>query len=389
MSVINKMLRDLDQRNHNAANVKQVIARRAGQPLWLTVLLLLTFGLLCFAIYAVLSRSSVVPVATTLTAEAQRLAEDLPKEPVMSSGNELIANSHEPEKSPEPAVKSAPTGNFSATQGQAQLQHTNTAPDPATERFTPDDTATAGVALQIPSDTDLAGQADPQQAQPGKPTAPIQAATVLLAPVPVANTASSLSVTSRAPTAVQQQAKLRQQALAAAQAGQPQQSLRYWQQLQQLVPQDAMVYLAQARLWLQLRQPQQAEASLLQAKAQGIMDADIQLMLAQAAASRQQWLQTEALLPDNFALALHPDYYGLKATALQQLGQHQQAADWFAQLSRLQPQQGKWWLGGAVSLDALARPAEAHQYYLNALQWGDGLSVQSKTYIQQRLAATE
>lgn len=401
MSVINKMLRDLDQRNHNAANVKPVIARRTGQPLWLTVLLLLTFGLLCFAIYAVLSRSSVVPVATTLTAEAQQLAEDLPKEPVISSGNALIAHSHEPgqshepergpepEKSPEPAVKSAPTGNFSATQGQAQLQQTNTAPAPATERFTPDDTATAGVALPMPSDTGLAGIGGQAEPQPGKPTAPVQAATVLLAPVPAANTASSLSVTSRAPTAAQQQAKLRQQALAAAQAGQPQQSLRYWQQLQQLAPQEAMVYLAQARLWLQLGQPQQAEASLLQAKAQGIMDADIQLMLAQAAASRQQWLQTEALLPDNFALALHPDYYGLKATALQQLGQHQQAADWFAQLSRLQPQQGKWWLGGAVSLDALARPAEAHQYYLNALQWGDGLSVQSKTYIQQRLAATE
>ncbi|WP_240222504.1 hypothetical protein [Rheinheimera hassiensis] len=392
MSVINKMLRDLDQRNQNAANVNQVIARRPGQPLWLTVLLLLTFGLLCFAIYAVLSRSAVMPLAT-LTTVVPEPAAQLPAEPTTPADIAIAAHSLKPTEGPEPtdslepknSPEPTPTESPASTPGPAPTQSTIVKTGPAPEQTaTSEDTAAASAAQPQPQ---------PQQIKPGEVTAqvdaPPQAAAVVQAAAPTAKTASSLSVTSREPTAAQSQAKLRQQAMAAAQAGQGQQALRYWQQLQQLAPQDALVYLAQARLWLQLGQPQQAEASLLQAKAQGIMDVDIQLMLAQAAASRQQWLQVEALLPAGFAVPLHPDYYGLKATALQQLGQHQQAFDWFAELSALQPQLGKWWLGGAVSLEALERPAEAHQYYLNALQWGDSLSVQSKTYIQQRLVATE
>ncbi|WP_215399431.1 hypothetical protein [Rheinheimera oceanensis] len=373
MSVINKMLRDLDQRNNSAASANQIIARQHGQPLWLTVLLLLTFGLLCFAIYAVLSRSTVMPTADLAIAVPEPIAQQLPAEPVIAAE---IAISASPE--PTDSLASLPS---------AASAHSATAESTATTIIAPPELPVQAVA----DVAEIAAQPEQQRTEPDDTAAPApQRPKVAQLPVPpAAKAGSSLSVTSREPTAAQQQAKLRQQALAATQAGQPQQALRYWQQLQQSAPQDAVVYLAQARLWLQLGQPQQAEASLLQAKTQGIIDADIQLMLAQAAASRQQWLQTEALLPAGFAVALHPDYYGLKATALQQLGQHQQAFDWFAELSRLQPQLGKWWLGGAVSLEALERPAEAHQYYLNALQWGDNLSVQSKTYIQQRLVATE
>lgn len=396
MSVINKMLRDLDQRNNSAASANQIIARRHGQPLWLTVLLLLTFGLLCFAIYAVLSRSAVVPTADLAITAPEPIAQQLPAEPVLaaeiaiparpeSNSLELI-DSLEPINSPEPTDHLGPTDSLASLQ-TAALEHSAAAESTATTTITAPELPVQAVANVAA----IAAQPGQQRTEPDDTAAPVpQLPKIAQAAVPpAAKAGSSLSVTSREPTAAQQQAKLRQQALAASQAGQPQQALRYWQQLQQAAPQDAVVYLAQARLWLQLGQPQQAEASLLQAKTQGIVDADIQLMLAQAAASRQQWLQTEALLPAGFAVALHPDYYGLKATALQQLGQHQQAFDWFAELSRLQPQLGKWWLGGAVSLEALERPAEAHQYYLNALQWGDNLSVQSKTYIQQRLVATE
>ncbi|MCS4308883.1 tetratricopeptide (TPR) repeat protein [Rheinheimera pacifica] len=390
MSVINKMLRDLDQRNNSAASANQIIARRHGQPLWLTLLLLLTFGLLCFAIYAVLSRSAVVPTADLATTAPEPVAQQLPREPGIATEIAISArpesNSLEPINSPEPTDRPGPTDSLASLQAAASA-HSAAAESIATTTITAPELPVQAVANVAA----IAAQPGQQRTEPDDTAAPVpQLPEIAQAAVPpAAKAGSSLSVTSREPTAAQQQAKLRQQALAATQAGQPQQALRYWQQLQQAAPQDAVVYLAQARLWLQLGQPQQAEASLLQAKTQGIVDADIQLMLAQAAASRQQWLQTEALLPAGFAVALHPDYYGLKATALQQLGQHQQAFDWFAELSRLQPQLGKWWLGGAVSLEALERPAEAHQYYLNALQWGDNLSVQSKTYIQQRLVATE
>lgn len=372
MSVINKMLRDLDQRNQSTINVNPVIARRQGQPLWLIMILLLTIGLLCSAIYMVLSQTSIKTPSGLTTAELKPAA----KLPIESAEMVLTAQS----------FQSKPTEISVPARGSTLTQSTITVPEHVPEQTA---LAEASVAINV-------AQPETQYLKPTTPTALTvqvknapQLTMAVQAEPSSTKTNSNLSVTSREPSAVQSQAKLRQQAMAAEQAGQLQQALRFWQQLQQLAPQDVVAYLAQARLWLQLGQPQQAEASLLQAKAMGIMDADIQLMLAQAAASRQQWLQAEALLPASFALPLHPDYYGLKATALQQLGQHQQAFEWFSELSAVQPQLGKWWLGGAVSLEALERPAEAHQYYLNALQWGDGLSVQSKTYIQQRLVATE
>ena len=146
---------------------------------------------------------------------------------------------------------------------------------------------------------------------------------------------------------------------------------------------------AQAGLWLQLGQPAQAHAVLQQAVAQGIVHADIQLMLAQHAAAAQQWQAVDALLPPQFTLAQQPDYYGMKATALQQLGQHQAALHWFSQLVVLQPRQGRWWLGAAISFDAQAERAQAQQYYRQARQHSETLSAASRNYIQQRLAATE
>ena len=397
MSVINKMLRDLDQRNHSAANVNQVIARRPGQPLWLTVLLLLTFGLLCFAIYAVLSRSTVMPPAT-LTAAVPEPAAQLPEKPAeiaIAAHSLEPKDSLEPTKSPEPtkSLESKdslePTDSPAPTPGPALTQSTIAKPSPVPEQTaTPEDTGAADAA-------EIAAQPEPQQIKPGVLTAQVdavpQAATVVQAPTPAptAKTGSSLSVTSREPTAAQSQAKLRQQAMAAAQAGQLQQALQLWQQLQQFAPQNAVAYLEQARLWHQLGQPQQALTVLQQALQQGIVHADIQLLLAQQAAAQAQWQRVDTLLPAQFALAQQPEYYGLKATALQQLGQPQAALDWFSQLIVLQPQQARWWLGAAIAYDQSGQTEQAVLHYRQALQWGDSLTVASRNYIQQRLAAIE
>ena len=58
MSVLNKMLRDLEQRQHAAVATEPAaqLAYRPDRPLWLTILLLLSFCLLCFAVYAILTR---------------------------------------------------------------------------------------------------------------------------------------------------------------------------------------------------------------------------------------------------------------------------------------------------------------------------------------------
>ncbi|WP_417707995.1 hypothetical protein, partial [Rheinheimera aquimaris] len=57
MSVLNKMLRDLEKRQHVSERaVTPLSARSDERPLWLNLLLLLSALLLAFAVYAILTR---------------------------------------------------------------------------------------------------------------------------------------------------------------------------------------------------------------------------------------------------------------------------------------------------------------------------------------------
>ena len=92
------------------------------------------------------------------------------------------------------------------------------------------------------------------------------------APTPAASLTPTTVLIEKQPLSAGQQAqRLQQQALNAAAGGELMLALQYWQQLQQLTPQQAQVYLAQARLWQQLSQPLQAEKVLQQAMAQQVM----------------------------------------------------------------------------------------------------------------------
>ena len=370
MSVINKMLRDLEQR-HNVNNSQHDVIRKQHQPVWLTILLWLTLLLAVFAIYAVLSRHTPVTTAATMLSPGEPIS-IAPASPAAM----VTAAAAEANITPVATVIADRVPVATAADDAAEL---------AVLAATVAEPAPAEVDTRLPAELTLAEAPEPTvvvldtSVQPNSSVADGIPST----PEP------QLRVNVSQPNQQQQLAKLQQQALTATQAGQWLKAAAYWQQIQQLVPQQAQAYLAQARLWLQAGDTQQAEQILRQALAAGVQHADIQLLLAQAAASRQQWVQVDALLPEHYALAEHPEYYGLKATALQQLAEYQQAFLWFERLTVLQPQQAKWWLGAALSLDALAQPEEAHRHYRLALQWGDTLSAQSKTYIQQRLAATE
>jgi len=367
MSVLNKMLRDLEQRQPQSASATHSaqLAYRPERPLWLRLLLLLSFGLLCFAVYGILTRGETLNKPRDSAARVSLAPAAIP---AAANNSDVIA---------------------------AAADDSINAPAIA-QTLTP-----AAVAVIVADTVPLLSEASDSRVNNADTAAEPPTAAVATMPAPpvedkpVATTAKAtpaagkMTIERPVEPLAQRKAALRQQALGAAQDGQLQQALQYWQQLQQLAPQDAELYLAQAGLWLQLGQPAQAHAVLQLAVAQGIVHADIQLMLAQHAAAAQQWQAVDALLPPQFALAQQPDYYGMKATALQQLGQHQAALHWFSQLLLLQPQQGRWWLGAAISYDALAERAQSQHHYRQALQRSEILSVASRNYIQQRLAATE
>lgn len=389
MSVLNKMLRDLEQRQHasDATTAITLHGRSDERPLWLNVLLLLSALLLAFAVYAILTRepapesSEAVPAVANpaLTDHATSAAlPDSAAEPVISG--EVIPATMQQST---PVASTASGGADTGADEQAAIDTVNETNTEATA----DNALQSTERDQAGSESDVTAQTQTIATELARPTLPIASV--------VANTAANAEAKTevtvvRVPASPQQQAALlQQQALAAAQAGQLQQALQLWQQLQQFAPQNAVAYLEQARLWHQLGQPQQALTVLQQALQQGIVHADIQLLLAQQAAAQAQWQRVDTLLPAQFVLAQQPEYYGLKATALQQLGQSQAALDWFSQLIVLQPQQARWWLGAAIAFDALSQPEQAQLHYRQALQWGDSLTAASRNYIQQRLAAIE
>lgn len=359
MSVLNKMLRDLEQRGQvpPCAKTSGTIAYAdadSARPLWLNVLLLLSVALLCFAVYAILTR----PAESLLTATASA---------------EAVADS-----APQAAAVISPEN----TNEQADIPGT-TLPmlqkvEPVTEQK-PEPAAASSENTAVIAATTLAERTEPEQAlipasQPAVPKRPVQTALAV----------------ERAPlTAAQRQQQLTQQAIAAEQSGNLVQAMLYWQQLQQLNSTEATAYLAQARLLGLMGQASQATAVLQQAQQNGVLDASVQLLLAQQAAAQGQWQQVDRLLPEQFLLPANTEYYGLKATALQQLAQPAAALHWFSQLIVVQPQQARWWLGAAIALDALGNTAQARLHFQQALQWGDSLSAASRQYIQQRLTATE
>lgn len=187
----------------------------------------------------------------------------------------------------------------------------------------------------------------------------------------------------------EQQQNMQQRANASEAAGDTSGAIAIWQQLVSQQPAEANGYLNLARLWLKQQQIITASQVLLQARQKGVLSAEINMQLAQLAVRQGQWQQALAFLPDQFELVAEPEYFGMKATILQQLQQHEAALGWYQRLQQLQPDQGRWSLGAALASEQLGKSAQAHQYYQHAWQYRQALSVSSHNFIQQRLKATE
>lgn len=87
---------------------------------------------------------------------------------------------------------------------------------------------------------------------------------------------------------------------------------------------------------------------------------------------------------DKPELAAFPDYHALLASFYQQLGQAEPAAGVYAELLKFNPAQANWWAGRALALDRLARYDEAKVAYERALVL-PGLSGQLAQFAKLRL----
>ncbi|MGE6108692.1 tetratricopeptide repeat protein [Aeromonas sobria] len=119
------------------------------------------------------------------------------------------------------------------------------------------------------------------------------------------------------------------------------------------------------------RQPTQADFRLLRARL-ALAEEDKQGALA--------WLGG-AQPP----LASNLDYYATWAGLSQELGHNAEAAELYVRLLRVQPDQGRWWLGLGIAEDGQGHGQRAKDAYRNALLHGN-LGDASQEWLGQRMA---
>lgn len=116
-------------------------------------------------------------------------------------------------------------------------------------------------------------------------------------------------------------------------------------------------------------------------------DADLlqtQFRQLQQLQQQQRWGELLTQIHPALRRSYPQQVFALEAHAATQLGRHQQALQAYQQWALLAPSDGRAWLGQALALDALQQPQQALKFYQKAWQLG-GWSVPTAQFIQQRL----
>ncbi|MBU0911589.1 MAG: hypothetical protein KKF22_03540 [Gammaproteobacteria bacterium] len=208
-------------------------------------------------------------------------------------------------------------------------------------------------------------------------------------PPQVADKPRSLAIEKVQLNPEQQKVLFRQKAQKAESSGNLNQAVSYWQQIRQLTPSESEAYLELSRLAQIQRNDLAAVQILEQASVAGVNDPKLSMALAALALKQQDWAKALGYLQYEPDIFNYTDFYALKAAALQKTSQHAQAVQVFQQLARQQPDQARWWLGMALSYDALQQQDQALLAYRQVAVNGLGLSADSLNYVKKRIAALE
>lgn len=386
MSVINKMLKDLDQRQqgHQLSNIAQhqvqYLGRKHSVNIWVSISLMsLLIGGVGVYGYQLISQMSVEPApkfaaasetevaiiptvpeinaeAETITSEAVNVA--LSKKTVVKASNGLVNTEMPLDEGSHPVAKQ-----------NAQIEATvttNAQSEPQTI-VTEEDEIVEAIQASAPEREFVKPSVDAPTIEPVKPAGKMAVTEVKLTPSQLAQKQLTLA------TDAEKQGKLdkaleyyekalgfdpslhnvRQQ-LAALHYGQGRlnNAEQVLQQAVLLYPQEFEFYLLLARVQQELGEVDLALASLAQ-----IPDSHV--------LARQKWLAQTDLA--------------------QKQGQFTLAEQAYRQLLQQEPQQGKWWMGLGYALDSQQQFAKASQAYRTALSHS-GLSAQATTFIEQRLS---
>ena len=378
MSVINQMLKDLEQRQPGSDGAAVYVAPARQQGWWMLVLTLLcTLALAILGwrtwIYWQQSQRTAQPTVQLTTELAPASTQTQPS----SSATEVVAALPEPQEAASGAVAldAAPVAAVARTRalagGAEGSSATEAFADQAQAETPPEDEVT-------PSDEELqpdlyAELAAEQEAAPQEVAAPPRKPGVLKIETVDLSEPELAALAERKATTAMAKGQMREA------------QDNYYQVLvhdphnQGAREQLAGLLYGEGRL---TEASQVLEEGLRLDPAQ----ADLRLLLARVAISggdRQKaldWLT--GYQPD---LAANLDYYATWAGLAQELGQPAQASELYVKLLRQQPDQGRWWLGLGVAEDGQGHRQRALDAYGNAQLHGN-LGEASTRWLEQRIA---
>lgn len=114
---------------------------------------------------------------------------------------------------------------------------------------------------------------------------------------------------------------------------------------------------------------------------------DLRLMLARLLLRQNEHQQVYSVLGElEVDIEQSSEYVALKASSAQKLEYHREASTLYSRLTAYEPEQAKWWLGLAISLDKQGETRPALLAYEKAAELNQ-LSLSVSDFIQQRIEA--
>ena len=401
MSVINKMLQELEQRHAEESGARvlrgqlkaapQVRSRHVGR-LAAAVLAILLAGVLAWLWF----RPAAVPVAAPAVVSAKPAdALQTPTQlalkiaPAMSMEEQQAAGIQEAAVAEEaPAL---PTGDDTQ---QAKVEKTENKPIDRTEpvavpvtSVTPQETVDTAAAKVVdkparlqPMRVDVAKSAASTQAVVAKPVAPQPASTQ-----PAVSDVSGLDKQVRPLTPQQRAENDYRRAAAMAEQGRAAEATALLEHVLQEVPMH--IGARQTLIALLLRAGQQDEAMR---RAKEGLDIDMRqpglaMILARLQVEKGAQQTAIATLQNSLPHAAdQPDYRAFLAALLQRAGRQKEAVEQYLLAVRAVPQNGIWWMGLGISLQADGRMEEARQAFSRSRETSS-LSPELRAFVEQKL----
>ena len=368
MSLINKMLQDLDRRQA-LAGATDVSVAQAGTPgaaqrggrewLWriVAVLLILGLGWVLWVGYQLLPKPLVTNLAWRPAVEAE--TRTLPVEP----------------KPPPPAmIVTAPPPAPAAAVDPTPSVPADARPVP------PADTLRLAREIETPVRERAAAKREPLKQEP--PKVPKLAAAVPALPKGTVDKRNR--VYSAAETA---DAQFRRAAVLLNQ-GRLSEAEDHLAGALRADPSHAAARQTYVAMLLEQRRVEAARRLLQEALAVNAAQPAFAVALASIYTEQRDYRNALEVLDTAGPAARDAEFQAMRAAVLQRLGKHAEAVEAYQNAIRIGPQPGTTWVGLAISLETLGRRPEAALAYRRALDAGS-LAAEAKEYAESRARALE